>query len=282
MAITVALIASAGWSIATYFGPYAANPQMFWAYDSGITQVANYIHGRSDAAILLTPYDRFYEVVAVTLAGTRSQPIQSYNGMECVLFPETTDRVTEWVVITEKDTQTIPAIQQIFPNSQIVWEIQSPIGVYARALQVPAGQSAQWSIAQRDNVNFANQIDLLSFDLPRTVKAGKTLRVTVALKATAPMDRLYKVFIHLRGSDGSVLAQDDRFPCNFTLNEADWRPGDIVLQDFEMKVPAGLTPGKYPVVLGLYQPDTGARLPVSEPALGKDADSVDLGRIEVK
>jgi hypothetical protein len=202
--------------------------------------------------------------------------------MECVLFPETTDRVTEWVVITENDTQTIPAIQQIFPNSQIVWEIQSPIGVYARALQVPAGQSAQWSIAQRDNVNFANQIDLLSFDLPRTVKAGKTLRVTVALKATAPMDRLYKVFIHLRGSDGSVLAQDDRFPCNFTLNEADWRPGDIVLQDFEMKVPAGLTPDKYPVVLGLYQPDTGARLPVSEPALGKDADSVDLGRIEVK
>ena len=282
LVITVALIASAGWSIAAYFGPYAANPQMFWAYDSGITQVANYIRGRSEAAILLTPYDRFYEVVAVTLAGARVQPIQSYNGMECVVFPEVTDRVTEWVVITEKDTQTIPAIQQIFPNHQIVWEIRSPVGVYARALQVPSGQSAQWSIAQRDRVNFANQIELLGFDPPQAVKAGKALHLTVALKATVPQERLYKVFIHVRGRGGSVLAQDDRFLCNFTLNEADWRPGDIVLQNFEVNIPADLAPGKYPVVLGLYQPDTGARLAVSEPALENKADSIELGQIEVK
>jgi hypothetical protein len=79
-----------------------------------------------------------------------------------------------------------------------------------------------------------------------------------------------------------VLAQDDRLPCNFTLNEADWRPGDVVLETYTLTIPADASPGVYRIVLGMYQPESGTRLPVLESDVEHDADAVVLGWVEVK
>ena len=84
----VVMFIGAGWSLADYFGPYAANPQLFWEYDSGITQVADHMRGQPEKKFFLTPYDRFYEVVNLTLAEQPREPIQSYDGMACALFPD--------------------------------------------------------------------------------------------------------------------------------------------------------------------------------------------------
>jgi hypothetical protein len=68
--------------------------------------------------------------------------------------------------------------------------------------------------------------------------------------------------------------------CDESLNPADWRPGEIVLQDFELDVPPDLISGLYPVVIGVY--DAGARLPVGETRLPHSADGVTLGQVEVR
>ncbi len=282
MAVAALFTISAGVSIADYFGPYASAPHMFWAYDSGITQVANYIRARPDATIFLTPYDRFYEVVAITLAEARRAPIQSYNGAACAVFPEITARETEWVVIAEQDDRTLPLMQQLFPAGEIAWQIDSPVGPYARALRVPAGQTARFQLDHRRRADLGGKIRLVGYDLPPGTAAGETLRVTIALKDVAPLGRPHKVFVHLRGPGDSVLAQSDRLPCNFTLNEADWRPGDIVLESYGMSIPAETPPGEYRLVLGLYEVDSGARLPVLESELDHTADGVVLGILEIK
>jgi len=283
IAVTGLLVASAAWSIATYFGPYATSPEMFWAYDSGITQVANYIRTRPDAAIFLTPYDRFYEVIALTLS-ERQPPIQSFNGRACVVFPETTTHDTEWVVITEKDDHTLPLIRETFPTHQVVWRLNSPAGSYARAIQVPAGQTARSALEPGRRANFGGKIQLVGYDLPRSAEraAGETLRIRIALEDVTPLDRLYKVFLHLWSDDNTVLAQADRYPCDYSLNEADWRPGDIVLEEYPLSIPPQIAPGQYRVVLGIYQPDSGSRLPVFESQLAHEDSSVVLGQIEIK
>ncbi len=280
--LAAVLIISAGLSAADYFGPYASNPQLFWTYDSGITQVANYIRTRSDATIFLTPYDRFYEVVEMTLAGAKRPPIQSYNGQACVLFPEVTDRVTDWIVINEKDQNTLPAIRHLFPNNQVVWRLNSPVGPYARALQVPPHQTARLELPQRARVEFDRKLQLIGFDRPVSLRAGESARVQLALKDVAPLDQLYTIFVHLRNADNTLVAQADHPPCAASLNETDWRPGNIVLDDFTLAIPASVPAGRYDLIVGVYQAASGVRLPVSASDLPHGVDEARLGALEVK
>ncbi len=58
------------------------------------------------------------------------------------------------------------------------------------------------------------------------------------------------LFTHLVGPPGPPLAQDDRLnvPADF------WHPGDLFVQLHEFMVPAGLSPGEYPLAVGAYTP----------------------------
>ena len=282
IAAAASLTVSAALSVADYFGPYASAPYMFWAYDRGITQVAEYIASRPDTAVFLTPYDRFYEVVTITLAEAGRAPIQSYNGRACAVFPETTSRETEWVVITEQDDRTLPLAQQLFPAGEIAWQIDSPIGAYARAWHVSVGQTARLKLDQRGRADLGGKLRLIGYELPESIAPGETLRVAVALEATSSLEQRYKVFVHVRDAGDAVLAQADRLPCNFSLNEADWRPGDIVLEEYALPIAPETEPGTYRVILGVYRPDTHARLPIRSSDLPHTGDGVVLGEIDVK
>jgi 4-amino-4-deoxy-L-arabinose transferase-like glycosyltransferase len=276
------ILIGAGWSIADYFGPYASNPKLFWEYDSGMTQVADHMRGQPDKKFFLTPYDRFYEVVSLTLAEQPREPIQSYNGMACALFPAKTDRVTEWLVINEKDQRTLPLLKQIYPEGQIVWSLDSPVGAYARAWQVPAGETAHFQIDQPVTVNFGDRAQLIGLELPDEAKPGEIVKLRLALENRQVLDQPYKVFVHLRGPANEVVAQADRALCDATLNEADWRPGDILVDEYELIVPEGTPPGDYPVVIGLYQEASGARLPVVAAEVEHDGDSVTIGTLRIR
>ena len=278
----VVLFSGAGWSIADYFGPYAANPQLFWEYDSGITQVADHMRGQPATRFFLTPYDRFYEVVMLTLAEQPREPIQSYNGLACALFPAQTDRVTEWLVITEKDQRTLPLLKQIYPAGRIVWRLDSPVGTYARAWQVPAGETADFKLDRTVAANFGDHAQLVGVDLPAAAGPGETVKLRLAFENRQVLDQPYKVFVHVRGPDNSVMAQADRVLCDTSLNEADWRPGDMLVDEYELSLPADLPPGDYPVVIGFYQEASGARLPVVAADLEHDGDSVTIGTLHVR
>jgi 4-amino-4-deoxy-L-arabinose transferase-like glycosyltransferase len=277
-----ALIFGAGSALAAYFGPYATNPQLFWEYDSGITQVADQMRGQPNTRFFLTPYDRFYEVVELTLAEQPRDPIQSYNGTACALFPAKTDRLTEWMVVTEKDQHTLPLLKQIYPAGQIVWRLNSPVGTYARAWQVPAGETAHFQLGRTVAANFGDHAQLIGVELPAEAKPGDTIKFRLAFENRQVLDQLYKVFVHLRRPDNSVVAQADRALCDLTLNEADWRPGDILVDDYEMIIPEGTPPGDYPVVMGFYQNATGVRLPVMTASLEHDQDSVTIGVLHIR
>jgi len=146
---------------------------------------------------------------------------------------------------------------------------------------VLAQQTAQLPFPYRRWADFG-QIQLVGFNLPPSVRVGNPLHVTIALQDVTPLDRPYKIFLHLYGSDGTLVAQDDRLPCHFTLNEADLQPGNIVLEQYDLMVPDKTPQGEYRLALGLYASETGARMQVTEADLAHDADRVLLGTVQVK
>jgi hypothetical protein len=82
-------------------------------------------------------------------------------------------------------------------------------------------------------------------------------------KAAGLTSTSYAVFVHLVGPDGAIVAQHDQPPVAANRPTTGWLPGEVVHDPYILAIPAGADPGDYCVRLGLYDPATGRRLPVS-------------------
>jgi hypothetical protein len=95
----------------------------------------------------------------------------------------------------------------------------------------------------------------------------------LALRETA---QNYKVFVHLLGPDGSVIAQHDGDPVGGFTPTTRWRPGQIIADRRLITLPEGLPAGEYGLRAGMYQVDPLRNLLVDPPA----ADNrVDIGTV---
>ena len=76
-----------------------------------------------------------------------------------------------------------------------------------------------------------------------------------------------------------LFPRDLQMQLDLQSNEADWSPGDILVDEYELAIPPETQPGDYPVVIGFYQEATGARLPVVTSDLEHDGDTVTIGTV---
>jgi len=96
--------------------------------------------------------------------------------------------------------------------------------------------------------------------LSPSLKPGADLNLTLAWRAEATPSQSYNVFVHLQAADGSLVAQSDGVPANWTRRTTGWLPGEFVLDPRSLHLPPDLPAGQYSLSAGLYRPDTGQRL----------------------
>lgn len=104
--------------------------------------------------------------------------------------------------------------------------------------------------------------------------AGAATTLTLAWQALAPPADDYTVFVHVLDAAGQTVAQRDATPRDGAYPTSLWQPGEYVTDDYTFDLP----PGDYTVELGLYLPETGARLVLE----GGGADAVRLPGFEVR
>jgi|GEM_PF-1191431 len=130
--------------------------------------------------------------------------------------------------------------------------------------------------------NFGNRIRLRSYQYDqRTLKAGDTLRLTLNWEAIGPLDEPYKVFVHVLGSNGLPVAQQDNEPLNGTYPTTRWTRGERVADPYAFNLPVDLSPGEYQVEVGLYRLADLGRLPVLDTNQNAIDDKVFLDPIVV-
>ena len=83
----------------------------------------------------------------------------------------------------------------------------------------------------------------------------------------------YTVFVHLLDAAGNVLAQGAAPPRAGRYSTHWWDPGEVVADRHVIPLPADLPPGDFRARIGLYNPNTGERLPLA----GDSGDAVELG-----
>ena len=106
-------------------------------------------------------------------------------------------------------------------------------------------------------------------------RAPDTLPVRLIWRAAQTPDHSYSVFVHLQDDTGRIWAQSDSRPANWTRPTTGWVKGEFVTDPHRLALPADLPAQTYHLYVGLYDPETGARVPVAGPGASVD------GRVEI-
>jgi uncharacterized membrane protein len=139
-----------------------------------------------------------------------------------------------------------------------------------------------WSPAQMPNARFGDAITLTQVKMRNNAaSAGDVLPFELTWQTNAPIDKRYKVFIHIGPADAPPIAQNDSEPSAGFMPTNAWRAGQPVTDRRGVWINAGETGDALGVFVGIYDPDTGQRLPITvngQPA----GDRLQIGTITIK
>lgn len=95
------------------------------------------------------------------------------------------------------------------------------------------------------------------------LRANNVLILKTTWQPLRTFSRDLKVFAHLVGPQGEVLAQFDGQPRTGEYPTSNWTPGELITDSYSLVLPEDLPPGPYRLFLGLYDEASMARLPVA-------------------
>lgn len=131
-------------------------------------------------------------------------------------------------------------------------------------------------VAQRPQVtHLQSALVFLAYDAPvTTLRPGDKLPLTLYWKALQHVPHNYRVFVHLIGPDGLLWGQSDKWnPADYPISR--WPSDRYVWDEHNAALNPAIPPGAYKIYVGLWDGDTGARVPVvDERGQPTGADSI--------
>jgi hypothetical protein len=111
--------------------------------------------------------------------------------------------------------------------------------------------------------NLGDRVKFLGYDLDALpARPGDTLHLILYWQALAEMDESYTVFTHLLDKDNLIRGQKDSLPVGGTLPTSCWVKDEIIVDEYKIPIQPDAPPGQYVIEIGMYQLETGQRLPV--------------------
>ncbi len=131
-------------------------------------------------------------------------------------------------------------------------------------LAVYGAVRGEWGTSNRPNARFGESIVLQEARTQLSeVRAGDIIPIELRWMNTAPLSERYKIFVHIGPDDGPPIAQNDSEPASGYAPTTAWIPGETVVDRRAVWINAGKTGAVYGVFVGLYDLNTGQRLPIT-------------------
>jgi hypothetical protein len=175
-------------------------------------------------------------------------------------------RVWEGPGITQKaDEPTMPAQQGArIPITETDRQLLAPDTVVLVALPVIGGPPEIAPTTAAD-YRFDNGIQLYGYDLAESGAPGQDVTIRFWWKTSQDVRQELTQFLHFYPVDGGEdLYTFDAEPFGGSFPFADWPRGLDAVDKRTFTLPADMPPGEYRVQTGIYDPNTGDRVPVNE------------------
>jgi hypothetical protein len=188
-------------------------------------------------------------------------------------------------VIEHEDFRGAHLLRELFPEAKDIKTFEDPNGkVYARVLRVQ-GSASPILQPQHLVAGTWTGVELVGYDLNAegVYKPGDVVYLQLWWRATDTVTNDWTVFTHLLGparADGTtVWAGRDAQPGDGSLPTTAWVPGDLILDEYQLLLPADTPPGEYLIEIGLYDPAAdGRRVEMVSPT---GRDHLILGKVRV-
>ena len=133
------------------------------------------------------------------------------------------------------------------------------------------------------DAQFGGAATLLGCDLPEgAVKPGETISSVLYWRADQRMSVAYTVFVHLIDQEQRIWAQQDSQPMQGTHPTTGWLPGEVIVDEYVLRIPEDAPHGTYWIEVGLYHAASGQRLPGTDAQGNKlESDRILLGEVVV-
>lgn len=115
----------------------------------------------------------------------------------------------------------------------------------------------------------------------RTATPGEMITVAITWQVTAMPGQDLTTFIHLGDPKQTPLAQADGIPRNGAYPTRYWAAGEQFSDSYTLLLPAALAPGQYPIQFGLYDSQSGARLPLFIDGARQPQDAYRVGSLTI-
>ncbi len=241
--------------------------------------------GHDTALRVLGRWESFADLMAglpadIHLSWQAVQPVAT-AGLRFRVIGRGNDGAVLWQqVITP--TEQLPAIWQagqvfrlthrLVPESPVGGTIQAQVEVCAEKGETDLG-CGQIGPTQLSNVpvlmafpnkpqhpyraDWSGQVSLAGYDL---LQSGQQISLTLYWQAGSQAPIPLKRFVHVTDASEAIIAQSDDALQAGEIPATLWRPGQCVIERVALQIPAGKQAIK--LYVGLYDPDTGERLPV--------------------
>jgi hypothetical protein len=114
------------------------------------------------------------------------------------------------------------------------------------------------------DVTLGEQVRLLGFDLSLPHPLSPTLYLTLYWQPQTKPSQDYHAFVSLMDTRGQEWGHWDSVPIAPLYPSSRWAVGEVLRHPWRLDLPLGTPPGEYHLRAGLYRPDTGQRLPVTD------------------
>ena len=105
----------------------------------------------------------------------------------------------------------------------------------------------------KGTIIWENKIQLLGWDVPKSVDRGGRLKITLYYKVLAAVGGAWKTLVHIDPVHASTRIGGDHDPINALCATGSWMPGDYIVDTFEITAGGGGHPkGPYNIWIGFF------------------------------
>ena len=215
-----------------------------------------------DEDLYLTPnYDEHYTVIWA-LDG---RALSSFDGRRVTVLSDSS-RAATYGIITREDSVTLEKLRGLVPNTQPLLNVSDSSNTPYAEIRRMETHSGTGNV--QGAIHFGDFAKLTTQFVEFVPQRDTPIQIELAWFVTQPAQENYTVFVQLIGppnpSNGTpVWDQLDRQPGDGTFATREWRTGQVVIENYTLKLPARASAGHYQILAGMYELESGKRVPLA-------------------
>lgn len=172
----------------------------------------------------------------------------------------------------EEAEQTLTALDLVTQKFED-WSVEPPGQVVSQeppAGSVVANRSLVTLVVSSGSrtpvgANFGGEILLSAYEIPRLqFRPGEDIRLVFFWQPLAVPAADYNLFIQLTTPQGGIVSEIDTQPQGGPRLTTNWQIGEVIVDPYQLSIPATTPPDNYQIRVGFYNPQTNTRVPVLE------------------